>query len=208
MDHTKSRIRAHVCRRIAACAVMVTASVVLTPQMGRAQDRVGSDSSSRLHRYERSILNGAVLGLGYSGIDQLTETPDAWGKGWPGYGKRLASNVGQFAIQETVTDVGAALLHRPLDYPRCKCTHTWNRIGWATKLAFVDQTRSGKLKPAYPRIAGAYAGSFAQASWMPPESRSRTEIALINGTSSLLVNAAVNIYLEFVHKNLAVFAAK
>jgi hypothetical protein len=48
---------------------------------------------------------------------------------------------------------------------------------------------------AIPRIVGAYAGSFAQASWRP-NSGNRVETALLNGTISLAIGAATNIFYE------------
>jgi hypothetical protein len=49
---------------------------------------------------------------------------------------------------------------------------------------------------AVPRIVGAYAGSFAQAAWRPSTSTSRTQTALLNGTISLGISAAMNIFYE------------
>lgn len=193
--------------RIGACAVMLSAAVVPAPRSAGAQSAAAPDSTTpRLRRYEHNILYGVALGFVWAGVDQLTNDPSEWGKGWPGYGKRLASGVGEFVIQETVTDIGAAVLHRPLTYPHCTCTSTANRVGWALKLGVMDQTRSG-LRPAYPRIVGAYAGSFAQASWLPASSTSRTETALINGTLSLAIGAGINVYYEFLKKKRPIYAA-
>jgi hypothetical protein len=50
---------------------------------------------------------------------------------------------------------------------------------------------------AVPRIVGAYAGSFAQASWRPATPSGRTRTALVNGTSSLVIGAAINLFYEW-----------
>jgi hypothetical protein len=201
MPYASNHIASQLRRRLIASVLTLTATIVLTPLPARAQSRAGSDSTMpRMRRYEHNIMYGVALGFVWAGVDQLTDEPSEWGKGWPGYGKRLASGVGEFVIQETVTDIGAALLHRPLTYPHCTCRSTANRVGWALKLAVMDQTRSGHLSPAYPRIVGAYAGSFAQASWLPASSTSRTETALVNGTISLAIGAGINVYYEFLKK--------
>jgi hypothetical protein len=201
MNPANYAIASHARRRITAYALMLTATVVLTPPVARAQTQAGTDSSvHRMGRYMHNLGYGAALGFVYAGVDQLTDNPSEWGKGWSGYGKRLASGVGEFVIQETVTDIGAALLHRPLIYPYCRCTGTANRVGWAMKLGIMDQLPSGHLAPAYPRIVGAYAGSFAQAAWLPASSTSRIQTGLVNGTVSLAIGAGINVYHELRHK--------
>jgi hypothetical protein len=164
-----------------------------------AQGRVGADSSTRTRRYRHDIAYGTALGFVYAGVDQLRNDPAEWGKGWPGYGRRLASDVGEFVIQESVTDLLAATMDRQLDYQPCHCGDTHQRLGWALASAVTDPLPSGRRAIAIPRIAGAYAGSFAQAAWRPAGTTSRTRTALLNGTTSLLIGAAINVYHEFRH---------
>lgn len=160
-----------------------------------AQARIQRDSSWRVQRFVHDAGYGIVEGLAYSGLDQLNDTPAEWGDGWPGYGRRAASNVGEFLIQESVTEGLAAVMHRPLDYRRCRCSSTGARIASALRGAVTDQLRNGSHPLAIPRIAGAYAGSFAQASWRP--NANRTQTALLNGTSSLALGVLINLYHEF-----------
>jgi hypothetical protein len=158
--------------------------------------RVGSDSATRLTRFGRDIAWGAVEGLAFAGVDQWQKEPPEWGNGWNGYGKRVASNVGEFVIQEGVTEGLAAVMRRPLDYKPCHCGSKWRRTGAAIRGAFMDQMPDGSQRIAVPRIAGAYAGSFAQASWRPSNSN-RAQVALGRGTTSLALGALVNMYYEF-----------
>lgn len=158
--------------------------------------RAAHDSSTRLERFAHDAGYGIVEGLAFSGVDQARENPPEWGKGWPGYGRRAASNVGEFLIQEGVTEGLAAIMHRPLDYHPCRCRSTMARIGSALRGAITDQMPNGSHRLAIPRIVGAYAGSFAQASWRPG-SGNRTQTALLNGTSSLALGVLINLYHEF-----------
>ncbi|HSQ30510.1 MAG TPA: hypothetical protein VLN49_11705 [Gemmatimonadaceae bacterium] len=160
-----------------------------------AQARVQRDSSWRLQRFVHDAGYGIAEGLAYSGLDQARNTPAEWGSGWPGYGRRAASNVGEFLIQESVTEGLAAVMHRPLDYRRCRCSSTGARVAAALRGAVTDQRPNGSHPLAIPRIAGAYAGSFAQASWRP--NANRTQTALLNGTSSLALGVLINLYHEF-----------
>ena len=161
-----------------------------------AQGRVGADSSIRSHRYAHDLLYGSLLGFAWAGVDQLRNDPPEWGNGWHGYERRLASDVGEFAIQETVTEALAAAMNRPLDYQRCRCRATGSRIAWALASSVTDPLAGGHRALAVPRIVGAYAGSFAQAAWRPATTTGRTTTALLNGSVSLLIGAGINLFYE------------
>lgn len=164
-----------------------------------AQNRVGPDSATRLTRFGRDMAYGTAEGLGFAALDQWNNDPPQWGTGWNGYGRRAASNVGEFVIQEGVTEGLAAVMNRPLDYTPCGCRNTMSRIGWALHGAFTDELANGRRPLAVPRIVGAYVGSFAQAGWRPSSGNDRARVALVNGTTSLALGAVINLYHEFSH---------
>lgn len=176
---------------------LTLAAVVLASaaQLAHAQVRVGRDSSTRLNRFGRDLVYGTGMGLLYAGIDQWRNDPPEWGSGWDGYRKRTASNIGEFVIQESVTEGLAAVLHRPLDYQPCPCHEFDDRMAWALRQSVTDVTPHGH-PIAFPRILGAYAGSFAQASWRPAKSN-RAGVAVVNGTVSLLIGTGINLFHEF-----------
>lgn len=178
-------------------SLLAAAAVMLAAGSGRAlgQWRVGSDSATRWTRFGRDVAYGTAEGLAFAGVDQIRKEPPQWGTGWNGYGKRAASNVGEFLIQEGVTEGLAAAMHRPIGYKHCTCHDVASRIGWAVKTAFTDPLPNGRTPLAVPRIVGAYAGSFAQASWRP-DVGNRTQVALVNGTTSLAIGALINLWYE------------
>jgi hypothetical protein len=176
--------------------MVVVVALLLAATSAEAQWRVGRDSADRWTRFGRSLVYGTGMGLAFAGVDQARNEPAEWGGGWSGYGKRAASNVGEFIIQEGVTEGLAAAMRRPLDYQPCHCGNTMKRIGWAVWGAFADHMPDGTHPVAVPRIVGAYAGSFAQASWRPAHS-DRTRIALARGTTSLGIGALINLFYEF-----------
>jgi hypothetical protein len=180
--------------RLAAVALLL----LCVARNAESQVRVGRDSSTRLNRFGRDLVYGTGMGLLYAEIDQLNNSPAQWGKGWEGYRRRAASNVGEFVIQEGVTEGLAAAMHRPLDYERCRCRGIGNRLRWALWGSVTDPLPNGSHPVAVPRIVGAYAGSFAQASWRPSGSN-RTRTAVVNGTVSLLIGAGINIFQEMRH---------
>lgn len=177
-------------------SVAVVALVLAgTPQRAHAQVRVGRDSSTRLNRFGRDLVYGTGMGLLYAGVDQWRNEPPQWGNGWNGYKKRTLSNIGEFAIQLSVEEGLAAALKRPLDYQPCRCHDFSDRLSWALRQSVTDVTPHGH-PIAFPRIIGAYAGSFAQASWRPATSN-RASVAVVNGTVSLAIGAALNVFHEF-----------
>jgi hypothetical protein len=184
------------CSRAARGLALLAFVSLAASRDARAQVRVGSDSSTRLNRFGRDLAYGTALGFAYAGVDQLRNDPAEWGKGWRGYEKRLASDVGEFVIQESVTDALAAAMHRPLDYQHSHSRRLSRRIGWALQAAVTDPMPNGTHPIAVPRIVGAYAGSFAQAAWRPATASGRTRTAVVNGTVSLLIGAAINLYYE------------
>ena len=78
--------------------------LVVAAPVASAQWRVGSDSATRLTRLGRAMAYGSILGVGFAAVDQWQNDPPEWGRGWPGFGRRLASNLGEFYIQEGVTE--------------------------------------------------------------------------------------------------------
>jgi hypothetical protein len=173
----------------------VAAASIATPVS--AQSRVGSDSATRLTRLGRDVAWGTVEGLGFAGMDQLRNDPVQWGKGWRGYGRRAASDIGEFYIQEVTTAGLAAAMNHPLDYARCDCKEFGDRFGNALRGALFDKMADGKQSLATPRIVGAYVGSFSQAAWRPATTSGRVETALVNGTTSLALGVLINLYHEF-----------
>lgn len=177
------------------CVALAGVILVSAPHSSHAQVRVGRDSSTRLNRFGRDLVYGAGMGLAYAEVDQMRNEPPQWGKGWDGYRKRAASNIGEFVIQEGVTEGLAAALHRPLDYQPCPCHGFDDRMAWALRQSLTDAMPHDQHPLAIPRIVGAYVGSFAQASWRPATS-SRARVALLNGTVSLLIGAGINVFQE------------
>jgi hypothetical protein len=163
-----------------------------------AQVRVDNGRHTRWQRLGRDLGYGVAEGLAFAGVDQALKQPKAWDTNGSGFGKRAASDVGEFMIQETVTEGLAAALNRPLDYTRCGCRSAGPRVGHALALGIVDQMPDGHHALAIPRIVGAFAGSFAQASWRPGPSSDRTRVALGNAATSLAIGAGINLFHEFV----------
>ena len=71
----------------------------------------------------------------------------------------------------------------------------------AQRVVITDPLPNGGHALAVPRIIGAYAGSFAQASWRPATTTSRAQVALINGTTSLAIGFGINVFHELTTRH-------
>lgn len=192
------RIHGHTIRRrfVHAAGALALATFATTTLSG--QVRVDNGRHTRWQRFGRDMSYGVLEGLAFAGVDQATHQPREWGDGGNGFGKRAASDVGEFVIQESVTEGLAAAMKRPLDYTKCRCRGTGARIGHALLLGIVDEKTDGQYAFAVPRVAGAFVGSLAQASWRPGPSSDRTRVALGNAATSLAIGAGINLFHEFV----------
>jgi hypothetical protein len=193
MTHTNASSSRR-CLAIASASLLVIAAAA--PRPARAQARIGNHT--RLERFGIDLGYGALMGLAFAGIDQARNDPPEWGGGGRGYGKRAASNVGEFAIQEGATEGLAAIMNRPLDYKRCKCQNTGARIRHAFLGAVTDEMPDGSHRFAVPRVTGAYVGSFAQGAWRPNGGRNWAQVGLGRGTASIAVGGFINLFHEFV----------
>jgi hypothetical protein len=104
----------------------------------------------------------------FSVADQARNIPPAWGDGWAGYGKRVASRHGQFVIQNSLTSLGNGILGYEPRYDVCRCDGFWRRTRHAVARNFVTYDRTEtKLRPQLALYAGAFGGGAAAASWTP-----------------------------------------
>jgi hypothetical protein len=190
-------------RRLAArtSVLMVLAWVGASfgPKVARAQGKPAADPYEYVtpKNLRHDVIYGVGLGLVYAGVDQARDRPSEWGSGSSGFGKRVASNVGAFLVQESVTAGLSAAMQRPVRYRRCDCTGTGRRLTWALSGAFADPVPGGGRVLATPRIAGAFAGAAAQAAWRPEPANGRVASALLYGGSSLVIGAGINVIHEF-----------
>jgi hypothetical protein len=171
-----------VCRRTARCCMVATA---LAAVAGRAAAQIPSAQSASVGRGHQSIrvnpenvrLNnylhdlvgpGALIGvIGGGLLDQLWQKHASWDDGANGLAHQIASRAGQAAIDVTVRHGMAALMHRSTDYQPCDCHGFGPKVEHALLETFTDRRADGTRALSVPRLAGAYAGSFARLAWEP-----------------------------------------
>ncbi|HEU4933946.1 MAG TPA: hypothetical protein VFT48_17800 [Pyrinomonadaceae bacterium] len=174
-------------------------SQTTTDNQTTTQDYVFPTEKERLKRYINNTVGPfrLVRTAASAGIAQSQDSPEEWGQGMKGYGKRYASGLAQNAIQQTVTygldealnlDTGFKKSTREGFFPRFKDAFVQN---------VTSRKRNGDRVVSVPRIAGVYTGSIvARETWYPD--RYSYKDGLRNGTATLLAGFGINLIREFV----------
>lgn len=113
----------------------------------------------RFNNYLRDLAGpGALVGVVGGGVLQQLRQHD--GKE---LSTRIAAGATQHVAEISVRDGLAALMHRSTDYHYqfCECKGFGPRVQHALIETFTDRRADGTRALSVPRIAGAYAGSFA-----------------------------------------------
>ncbi|HKU72987.1 MAG TPA: hypothetical protein VJR02_03670 [Pyrinomonadaceae bacterium] len=199
-----------VCRTIGILVVAGVATVsgygqddkksqTTTDNQATTQDYVFPSEKERFKRYINNMVGPfrLVRTAASAGIAQWQDSPEEWGQGMKGYGKRYASGLGQNAIQQTVTygldealnlDTGFKKSTREGFFPRFKDALVQN---------VTSRNRDGKRVVSVPRFAGVYTGSVvARETWYPE--RYSYKDGLRNGTATLITGFGINLIREFV----------
>ena len=132
-----------------------------------------------------------------AGIDQWSDSPEEWGQGAKGYGKRFASGLGRNAIQQTVTYGLDEALQLDTGFERSKRKGFFPRFKDALLETVTSRTKSGNRVFSVPRFAGVYTGSVIAAETWYPERYSYKD-GLRNGTRTLVTSFGINLMREFV----------
>jgi hypothetical protein len=170
-----------------------------TTQPAAALDYVFPTARKRFERYVSSTVGPMrLLRTGVSaGISQWRDTPEEWGQGTKGYGKRFASDLGQNAIHQTVTYGLDSALQLDSGFEKSKREGFIPRLKDALVQNVTSRTRSGKRVISVPRFAGVYTGAIVASETWYPERYSYKD-GLRRGTGTLLTGFGINLLREFV----------
>jgi len=170
-----------------------------TTQSTTTQGYVFPDHSERFRRYVKSTVGpfALVRTAASAGINQWSDSPEEWGQGMKGYGKRFASGFGRNAIQQTVTYGMDEAFHLDTGFQRSKREGFFPRLKDALLQNVTSRTRSGKQVLSAPRFVGVYTGAVvAYETWYPE--RYSYKDGLRSGTRTLLTGFGINLFREFV----------
>ena len=184
-----------------AGTVGVNAQDTTKPQTNNATtpDYVFPTSKERFNRYVKDTVGPWRLARSASsaGIQQWRDSPEEWGQGAEGFGKRFASNLGRNAIQQTVTYGLDSALQLDTGFERSKREGFFPRLKDALVQNVTSRTKSGNRVISVPRLAGVYTGGIVAAETWYPERYSYKD-GLRHGTTTLLMGFGLNAFREFV----------
>ena len=199
---------------VAVCAVTFVAAVgvysqevtredskpaVVDQQTTTTPDYVFPTHRERFNRYLKSTVGPFRLAwsAGAAGIDQWRDHPEEWGQGMKGFGRRYASNLGQNAIQQTVTYGLDEAFGLDTGFKKSTREGFGARLKDALIQNVTSRTKSGKRVVSVPRFAGAYSAAvISRETWYPE--RYSYKDGLRAGTGSLLTGFGINLLREFV----------
>ena len=139
-----------------------------------------------------------LIGVGVAaGIDQGQNNPPEWKQGASGFGKRFASRMGQYTIEQTTSYALSEAFRLDTAFQRSHRQGFSARLGDALIQNVTSRTRTGKRIISAPRLAGVYVGGLVPAlTWYP--SRFSYKDGLREGTYSLAAGFALNVLREFI----------
>jgi hypothetical protein len=196
-------------KTIVVWAVMVVAAVsVYSQDVTRVNDQQTTTTTpdyvfpthkERFDRYVKSTVGPFRLAwsAAAAGIDQWRDHPEEWGQGMKGYGRRYASNLGQNAIQQTVTYGLDEAFGLDTGFKKSTRDGVGARVKDALIQNVTSRTKSGRRVISAPRLAGAYSGAIiSRETWYPD--RYSYKDGLRAGTGNLLTGFGINLIREFV----------
>ncbi|HEY3581028.1 MAG TPA: hypothetical protein VGK82_10805 [Pyrinomonadaceae bacterium] len=157
------------------------------------------DNHERFKRYVKSTIGPVRLGWSAAdaGIGQWKNSPEEWGQGARGYGKRYASSLGANAIHQSVTYALDEALDLDTGFQKSTRSGFFPRFKDALIQNLTSRTRTGKRVISVPRFAGVYSGAIISRETWYPERYSYKD-GLRSGTRSLLEGFGLNLVREFV----------
>jgi hypothetical protein len=162
---------------------------------------VRPDSKTRFKRYINGVVGPSALARQVAGAGLATwrNSPEEWGGQWEGFGKRVASNFGKNLIKQTTIYGLDEALKLDSHYYRSEKKDAGSKIKNALLSPVTARNSSGKRVIGVPRLVGTYSSSIIAAeTWYPD--RFDYKDGLRNGTISLGMNAAFNLFKEFIWK--------
>lgn len=137
----------------------------------------------------RSALGAAVA--------QGTDTPQEWGQGVVGFGRRFASAFGQHIIKKSIEYPVAKLRHEPFGYRPSQKNGFKSRLFYAlTAVVITHKTTDGSRTVHSAELSGAFGSGLLSRLWQPASTRT---IACGFGSAgtTLAIDAGYNVLREF-----------
>jgi len=168
------------------------------PLAGTAQAPVPLDLKGKLRFHaERAFGPWAIAGCAaYDGILQAIDTPEEWGQGAAGYGKRFASTVAGSGIHGALAFGLDSALHQDPRYYPSHSTGFWRRTGHAFRGTMLTRKDQGGETLSTWRLGSAYGAAYLSNQWYPRRLNT-VRLGFLQGSLTLGFDLARNLASEF-----------
>lgn len=178
--------------------VVAAGCIALFAEAGAAQTPDPTSWQSKL-RYHAAYAYGP-LGLTesalYASYLQETNSPEEWGQGAKGYGKRLGSELAYSGVRNILGFGLDSALHQDPHYYRSADSGFWRRTKHAIRSTILTRKDGGGETFATWRFGSAYGAAFISNEWYP--SRLNTvSLGFQQGTAQIGFDIAANLGFEF-----------
>jgi hypothetical protein len=168
----------------------------VSPQERAPYVPLGLKKKAYLFGYRAVEPTGLGKSLFTAGLAQLQNSPEEWGQGMAGFGRRYGHRLATRGVETGIGFGVAALLRQDGRYFRLSEGSVGERIGHSLRHTMLTRTDSGGRTFAVWRLVGNYGAQFVSNAWRPA-SENRNGDALVRGTISIGYDAASNIFKEF-----------
>jgi len=129
-------------------------------------------------------------------LDQTTGNPPGWGGGFPGFGRRLASRVGNAVLQGTFQAPVAAALHEDVRYISSSQHSFKRRALHAIVYSFLTYNRQGLPTLNVANLGAYYASTAVSTAWLPGI-KNAAKYTFSNATEQIFLSFPTNLVQEF-----------
>jgi hypothetical protein len=154
------------------------------------QERLGNYVSG-LVSYQ-SVITAAAA----AGISQASNTPEEWGGGAEGYGKRVGNVFAQHVIRDTLQYGVSAALHEDNRYFVSGESGFLRRTKYAVMSTFLARHDNGNRFISFSRIGASAGTAFISREWQPPSKNSAGDGAVAFGLN-MGSQVGFNVFREF-----------
>lgn len=174
----------------------VATSFAQTPSATDPYTPISTSSKAAIFAYR--TIEPAALGksLVTAGFNHWQNSPEEWGQGMAGYGRRYGHKLATRGVESGFGFVVAAALHEDPRYFRLSEGGLWRRVGHALKNTIATRKDDGSSSIALWRISAKVGGQFVSNAWRPDRYHP-TDATLGRAAVSVGYDGLSNIFKEF-----------
>ncbi len=181
---------------IAIIPFMLAPGITAAPNNVKTEQSPGTSGAG--HFAAGTFSPGAVARAGVgAAVHQANHTPQEWGQGAAGFGRRFASAFGKHIVSHSIHYAVARARHEEFGYHRSGKQGFGPRLKYALFATFIThKTTTGKSTVAAGELSGAFGSGLVSRLWQPASTGS-IATGFASGGITLGVDSGVHVLREF-----------